>query len=981
MPSDRARPTYDERQQYRAVVQQQGRVNLEADWNEGFHIVSEEQRKEALDFVGPVGTPDDGYAIGFAGASGLDFDFTVQPGTMYVGGLRVELPPRADGNITLYSNQPDWLNPDMPENPANEFIILALLEQEVSSAEDSALKDVALGGVDTTERRRLVQRVVRMASQADNCEAALAEAIAFWAGNGFAFDAETMQLEPVARLQVGFVDDGEPPDPCKPTAQGGYLGAENQLLRVQISAEDRFAWGFDNASFLYRITVDPDDDTLVHLLSRPVDEFHEPRVGQVVEILRPAFELSNGELVAESAGAFMALTQAYNPDGQSLVLPSPVSMAYSESDGTTQTYPYLFLRVWEEEVAFTTGTAEDLGATGVQVTLSASGDLYAPGTAWTFAVRPSTPVALYPQRYLDAPQPPEESRMWICPLAVIGWTGTDGEVLEDCRRHFDNLVELTERESGGCGCCITLGPEDVDGGAGLQAAIDDAITDAQGAPVTISLRPGNYRLREPLRMGPGYSRLTLEGCDHDVVITPLDDGMNFIDGLVSIVASEKITLRRLVFRPLFLRYFDHAEDMAGSDPETLINLVGAMGEDAESFNVFVDNLRVAVAVRAASCPTLRIEGCTFMMSLSENPARFQAGILLSGECPELSVLDNRFETLEDPGQIEEPLRHPPNSFGILHTSTVRVAGIGFGQEFGEVGGVVMLPALDHTVFTGNFFQGIGAAILVQTQTGQVRIENNVVRHCYSGIHWLSEGAFSAVILELDPDDWTGWVQRAAEDPLLGLGLFLARAWPLPTHFLSPPLVSSGGLFSVSLPFPGPAMLGRAALAIVVRVFMSLELPFWLQLSRQLTYSILVADNDVEVPLMSSHRDDLPATGHAYVLWDETQEDGILEVPRPATVTLDANRGVNRTHEESVPTGLVIFTGYCAITGGHLRNAGSGINRRGPSLVALPTFNFDNEEVIAVTGNTLHGLGPFLPPRFTVPPPINDWRVFNAVTSF
>ncbi len=82
MPSDRTRLSYDERQQYRSVVEQQGRAILDADWNEGFQIVAEEQRKEALDFVGPVGTPDNGYEIGFPPAGGLIFDLNIRPGTM-----------------------------------------------------------------------------------------------------------------------------------------------------------------------------------------------------------------------------------------------------------------------------------------------------------------------------------------------------------------------------------------------------------------------------------------------------------------------------------------------------------------------------------------------------------------------------------------------------------------------------------------------------------------------------------------------------------------------------------------------------------------------------------------------------------------------------------------------------------------------------------------------------------------------------------
>src|SRR2546430_17099921 len=95
MGSDRARITYDESRQYRAVVMQQGRVTVEADWNEEEQVVNEEMRKEALDFVGPNGTPDNGYRVIETNEKRdpplptlSPFDFLVDKGTMYVGGMR-----------------------------------------------------------------------------------------------------------------------------------------------------------------------------------------------------------------------------------------------------------------------------------------------------------------------------------------------------------------------------------------------------------------------------------------------------------------------------------------------------------------------------------------------------------------------------------------------------------------------------------------------------------------------------------------------------------------------------------------------------------------------------------------------------------------------------------------------------------------------------------------------------------------------------
>ena len=68
-----------------------------------------------------------------------------------------------------------------------------------------------------------------------------------------------------------------------------------------------------------------------------------------------------------------------------------------------------------------------------------------------------------PPRYLDYAAAARRAGRRVCPLAVVRWTAEGvGTVLADCRKPFDNLVELTARPSGGGGCCtLTVTPEDV----------------------------------------------------------------------------------------------------------------------------------------------------------------------------------------------------------------------------------------------------------------------------------------------------------------------------------------------------------------------------------------------------------------------------------------------------------------------------------------------------------------------------------------
>ena len=105
---------------------------------------------------------------------------------------------------------------------------------------------------------------------------------------------------PEARLEVGFAPDPAPADPCTPAAAGGYLGADNQLIRVTVIAYDaakktgRFLWGFNNASIVYRVTSAPATPTSLTLQGVPIDQEHAPRLGQAVEILRSRAELKDG---------------------------------------------------------------------------------------------------------------------------------------------------------------------------------------------------------------------------------------------------------------------------------------------------------------------------------------------------------------------------------------------------------------------------------------------------------------------------------------------------------------------------------------------------------------------------------------------------------------------------------------------------------------------------------------------------------------
>jgi Family of unknown function (DUF6519) len=495
MAGDYARVSYDPRRKWRGLTAQQGRVSVEADWNEAAAIVRERDRQLTLDVIGPFGTPDQGYAVTAIPAAGgqpgsTPGDLLIGAGTLYLGGERLDLDAPVD-----YALQPDWLDfstdplwlaPAVPATAGTSYEVVYLLaaEQEVSAVEDPALADVALGGPDTMQRQRILQHFVRQASASGDLDGSWSAVVGSLQSAGLQFDPATMRAESAAALQVSFTNPTVAPGPCQPVMTGGYLGAENQMIRVMVADADTsgvptIVWGFDDASFLYRIqaaTYDPGSgNTTLTLAIAPVDSYHIPVAGQAVEVLRDAAQLTatspvqlqETDFIASPAGVVTLLTSAYDPNQRQLVVSGQLPPDYL-SDAT----PQLFLRVWQSAVAAPpgqpvplvsvnqAGTAAD---TGVAVTLSSGTGAFHQGDFWRFALRPIQPAVVYPGRYLAGPQPPDGPRTWACPLALVEWEAGSATILHAVPP-FAGLAELTAK--GGC-CTVDVGPSDVDGGASL----------------------------------------------------------------------------------------------------------------------------------------------------------------------------------------------------------------------------------------------------------------------------------------------------------------------------------------------------------------------------------------------------------------------------------------------------------------------------------------------------------------------------------
>lgn len=174
MKGDFSRQTFDPRKHYDGVLMQQGRVQLDADWNEQAAIGRYRNETEATDVIGACGAPI--HAAGFEITTDGAMLFIGQ-GRYYVDGLLVEndlgklpyagnqaLPTRLayDGQDQLDLPGADLkaaLAEMAEKGLSHALIYLDVWQRHVTALEEGRLREVALGGPDTTTRIRTAWQV------------------------------------------------------------------------------------------------------------------------------------------------------------------------------------------------------------------------------------------------------------------------------------------------------------------------------------------------------------------------------------------------------------------------------------------------------------------------------------------------------------------------------------------------------------------------------------------------------------------------------------------------------------------------------------------------------------------------------------------------------------------------------------------------------------------------------------------------------
>jgi hypothetical protein len=695
MSFDISRSSFRPRRDFLGVIMQQGRVQLDSDWNEWQSEYLRRIQAGTLDTIGqavyPASTPNAFQITSGTNANGSTL--FIGAGRYYVDGLLAEnhgpeseavwddalaemsgAPAFATTNTaqTDYTQQPYLPNAQLP---AAGDVCVAYLDvwlRDVTSLEDPDLIDTAVN-IDTTGRLQTVWQVKLLnlgnPSATPDCSTDIP-----------AFDA--LAAPPAGRLTSGLVTNAAG-GPCCLAPNTGYTGQENQLYRVEIhtggtpsappaagfptplpASIPTFKWSRDNASVQTSVTaistVTNSSGSVSQLTASSLgrDQVLGFAVNDWIEITDDAYELTNqpGEIYQ-----IVGVTLATN----TITLSATVSGHFPLTDG--QTDPELHTRItrWDQsgQVYSTDASGNltpwyDLGASG------AGGVIPVPPTGTTLVLENGVTVSfdLSPEPTAAQPTVFRADDYWLFTARTAAGSV---EIITEApplgiNHHYAKLAIVTlpstinpcrtewppTATGSSCCCTVAVSTSDLTGDTTLQTILSNYQNAA--TPTTICLDPGTYSLSEPLRLTSAYSNITLEACQPGTVTLQALAGneSQFNDGLIVLDNSASITLSGLTLRVPTSAY--SASTFAGLATSALPSAVASM----------VQNLLVSIGVRIVNGNDISVQKCTLLLAdsaaelLTARTALYAAGIFLNGETVGLTVEGCDFQVAQAKRQTE-----------------------------------------------------------------------------------------------------------------------------------------------------------------------------------------------------------------------------------------------------------------------------------------------------------------------------------------
>lgn len=261
---DITRDSYSKHRHFSRVLMQQGRVQLDADWNEQTDILLHYMRTLASDLLGPFAGPADdlGFGIGVYTPPTASSSSSKTSSSRKRGSPKPEEPPDISYKVVIQNGR-YYVDGLLCENDRDEYVYtiedeqrkagqdgpylfyLDVWEREVNYLEDDNIREVALNGADTASRAEIVWQMRTIATKGhealnppnEDQRKNLGEFVTKLAQ---ALEAAAPDFsnppagEPYLKARPLPLDEQEYTNPCVTPPSSQYRGEENQLYRVEV---------------------------------------------------------------------------------------------------------------------------------------------------------------------------------------------------------------------------------------------------------------------------------------------------------------------------------------------------------------------------------------------------------------------------------------------------------------------------------------------------------------------------------------------------------------------------------------------------------------------------------------------------------------------------------------------------------------------------------------------------------------------------
>lgn len=417
-------------------------------------------------------------------------DIGVSAGRMYVDGILVE-----NEQAIRLTAQPDLPGDQLPTTAGTYLAYLDVWDRELTAVEQPDLREVALGGPDTTTRLKTVWQAKLAAAPQDATCASF--------GPGWTPDTSAH-----GQMSARAVPALAPATDCMVPAGGGYQRLENQLYRVEVHTGGSlqgatFKWSRDNASMLSALeSIDAATSQLTVASAGPDDVLGFASAA-FVEISDDARVLTgrSGDLLQVQSVLQTAITW------QNWSGPPPQISDFG---------PGATVRRWDGEL---TGLAADTWITlesGVQVRFT-EGE-YVAGDYWLIPARTLTASIEWPTDGGGLPSFERSAGVehHYCALGLVTLGSDDGwTVASDCRRLFPALTEMTRFFHVGGDGQEQVGSNGQPLPQPLEVGVMNGIRPIAGASVQFSIVSGTGQLA-PVAGTPAAGPITVVTDDNGI---------------------------------------------------------------------------------------------------------------------------------------------------------------------------------------------------------------------------------------------------------------------------------------------------------------------------------------------------------------------------------------------------------------------------------------------------------------------------------